>query len=130
MTLDHLYFCDGNEKKISWVIQDAETKFEQRRDHVENYLNKISKEQSKYIALHVGIFWAIGRFIIKNGDGVKIMLDLKSMYEHLTGKKQSHDHFIKSRVNFIKQIIVQRNLQAQFEIIEPSQNIATKLLSS
>jgi hypothetical protein len=128
--MNHLYFCDDNEKTISWVIQDDETKFEQTRDHVEIYLDKISKEQSKYIALHVGIFWAIDRFIIKNGDGVKIMLDLKSMYEHLTGKKQNHDHFIESRINFIKQIIEQRNLQVQFEIIEPSQNIATKLLSS
>ncbi|MBI1828437.1 MAG: hypothetical protein HY222_03395 [Thaumarchaeota archaeon] len=128
--MDHLYFCDGNEKMISWVIQDDETKFEQTRDHVEIYLDKISKEQSKYIALHVGIFWTVGRFIIKNGDAVKIMLDLKSMYEHLTGKKQNHDHFIESRINFIKQIIEQRNLQVQFEIIEPSQNIATRLLSS
>lgn len=127
--MDHLCYFDGNEKMISWVIQDGETKFEQTRDHVENYLDKISNEQSKYIALHVGIFWAIGRFIIKNGDIVKIMLDLKSMYEYLTGKKQCHDQFIESRINFIKQIIEQRDLQVQFEIIEPSQNIAAKLLS-
>jgi hypothetical protein len=128
--MDHLYYFDGDEKMISWIIQDGETKFEQTRDHAEIYLDKISKEQSKYIALHIGIFWAIGKFIIKNGDVVKIMLDLKSMYEHLTGKKQDHDHFIESRINFIKQIIEQRNLQVQFEIIEPSQNIATRLLSS
>ena len=128
--MDHLCYFDGNEKMISWVIQDDKTKFEQRRDHVENYLDKISNEQSKYVALHVGIFWATGRFIIKNGDTVKIMLDLKSMYEYLTGKKQNYDHFIESRIHFIKQIIEQRNLQVQFEIIEPSQNIATKLLSS
>lgn len=128
--MDHLCYFDGNEKMISWVIQDDKTKFEQTRDHVEYYLNKISNEQSKYIALHVGIFWAIGRFIIKNGDAVKIMLDLKSMYEDMTGKKQNHDHFIESRINFIKQIIEQRNLQVKFEMIKPSQNIATKLLSS
>ena len=128
--MDHHYYFDGNEKMISWVIQDGETKFEQSRDHVEIYLDKISIEQSKYIALHVGIFWAIGKFIIKNNDSVKIMLDQKSMYEYLTGKKQNHDHFIESRINFIKQIIEQRNLQVQFEIIEPSQNIATKLLPS
>ena len=128
--MDHLCYFDGNEKMISWVIQDDTTKFEQTRDHVEYYLNKISNEQSKYIALHVGIFWAIGRFIIKNGDAIKIMLDLKSMYEDMTGKKQNHDHFIESRINFIKQIIAQRNLQVKFEMIKPSQNIATKLLSS
>jgi len=128
--MEHLCYFDGNEKMISWVIQNAETKFEQIRDHVERYLDKISNERSKYIALHVGIFWAIGRFIIKNGDAVKIMLDLKSMYEQLTGKKQNHDHFIEARVNFIKMIIEQRNLLVQFEIIEPSQNIAAKLLTS
>jgi len=128
--MDHLCYFDGDKKMISWIIQDGETKFEQTRDHVEIYLDKISKEQSKYVALHVGIFWAIGKFIIKNGDTVKIMLDLKSMYEHLTGTKQNHDHFIESRINFIKKIIEQRNLQVQFEIIEPSQNIATRLLSS
>ena len=115
---------------ISWVIQDNETTHDQARDHVEEYLDKISIEQSKYIALHVGIFWAIGRFIIKNGDTIKVMCDLKSMYDHLTGKKQTLDHFIESRTNFIKQLIEQRNLQVQFEIIEPSQNIATRLLSS
>lgn len=128
--MDHRCYFDGNEKMISWVIQDNEAKFEQRRDHVENYLDKISNEQSKYIALHVGIFWAVGRFIIKNGDTVKIMLDQKSMYDHLTAKKQNSDPFIESRINFIKQIIVQRNLQVQFEIIEPSQNIARKLLTA
>ena len=128
--MDHFCYFDGNEKMISWVIVDGETKFEQIRDHIENYLDKISNEQSKYIALHVGIFWAIGKFIIKNGDTVKIMLDLKSMYEHLIGKKQNQDHFIASRINFIRQVITQRNLQIQFEIIEPSQNIAAKLLSS
>ena len=128
--MDHRCYFDGNEKMISWVIQDNETKFEQRRDHVENYLDKISIEQSKYIALHVGIFWAIGRFIIKNGDTVKIMLDQKSMYDHLTAKKQNSDPFIESRINFIKQIIAQRSLQVQFEIIEPSQNIARKLLTA
>ena len=115
---------------ISWVIQDNETKYDQTRDHVEEYLDKISIEQSKYIALHVGIFWAVGRFIIKNGDTVKVMCDLKSMYDHLIGKKETSDHFIESRTNFIRQLIGQRNLQVQFEIIKPSQNIARSLLSS
>jgi hypothetical protein len=127
--MNKLYF-DGNEKRISWIIEDDERKFEQMREHSEIYLDKVTREQSKYIALHVGIFWGIGRFIIKNEDPVKIMLDLKSMYEHLTGKNQDQDKFIRSRINFIKQIIEQRNLQVQFEIIDPSQNIATKLLSS
>jgi len=56
LTLDHHCYFDGNEKMISWVIQFDDTKFEQKRDHAEIYLDMISKEQSKYIALHVGLF--------------------------------------------------------------------------
>ena len=126
--MDKLYF-DGNEKRIAWIIENNETKFEQTREHSEIYFDKVTSVQSKYIALHVGIFWAIGRFVIKDGENVKIMVDLKSMYEHLTGKNQE-DRFIRSRINFIKQIIEKRSLQVEFEIIEPSQNIATRLLSS
>ena len=126
--MDKLYF-DGNEKRIAWIIENNETKFEQTREHSEIYFDKVTSVQSKYIALHVGIFWAIGRFIIKDGEDVKIMIDLNSMYEHLTGKNQE-DMFIRSRINFIKQIIEKRSLQVEFEIIEPSQNIATNLLSS
>ena len=107
--MDKLYF-DGNEKRIAWIIENNETKFEQTREHSEIYFDKVTSVQSKYIALHVGIFWAIGRFIIKDGEDVKIMIDLNSMYEHLTGKNQE-DMFIRSRINFIKQIIKQRNLQ-------------------
>src|SRR5437588_11919333 len=126
--MDKLYF-DGNEKRIAWIIENNETKFEKTREHSEIYFDKVTSVKSKYIALHVWIFWAIGRFIIKDGENVKIMVDLKSMYVHLTGKNQE-DRFIRSRINFIKQIIEKRSLQVEFEIIEPSQNIATNLLSS
>ncbi len=127
--MEHVYFFDGNQKRISWVIQNEKTSVEQYRDHAENYLDIVSIEQSKYIALHVGLFWSIGRFIIKNGDFVKIMLDSKSMYEHLSNNTANSDSFIKTRTKFIKQLIDQRKLVIKYELIKPEQNIAISALS-
>jgi len=127
--MEHVYFSDGNQKRISWVIQNEETDIEQHRDHAENYLDSVSVEQSKYIALHVGIFWCIGRFIIKNGDTVKIMLDSKSIYNHLSNNVICADSFIETRTSFIRQLIEQRKLVIKYELIKPEQNIATKALS-
>lgn len=127
--MDHVYFSDGNQKRISWVIQNEKTHVEQYREQVENYLDIVSVEQSKYIALHVGIFWCIGAFIIKNGDTVKIMLDSKTMYDYLSNSITSTDFFIEKRAGFIKQLIDQRKLVIKYELIEPGQNIAAKALS-
>jgi len=127
--MQHVYFCDGDQKRISWVIQNENSKVEQFRDQAEIYLDKVSNIQSKYIALHAGIFWCIGRFIIKNGDTVKVMLESKPMYEHLTGGTSS-DSFIDARTSFLNQLIQQRKLVVQYELIEQEQNIATRLLSS
>lgn len=128
--MNHRYFCDGNEKRISWIIQNNEAEIKQKRDHAMMYYNKVSIEQSKYIALHVGIFWSIGKFIIKNRDSVEIMLDLKSMHDHLTGSNHNQDKIIESKTNFIKQLIKQRNLQIQFVLIKTEQNLATKILTA
>ncbi|HSD04365.1 MAG TPA: hypothetical protein VLB45_01255 [Nitrosopumilaceae archaeon] len=128
--MDHVYFSDGTEKRISWVIQNNETQVEQYREQTDIYLDKVSIEQAKYIALHVGIFWGVGRFIIKNDDSVKVMVDSRSMFDRLVDKKTSSDPFIESRIGFIRQIIDQRKLVVKYELIEPQQNIATKVLSS
>ena len=73
------------QKKLAWVIQTGGFKeIEQNRTHAEMYKNKVTNIQSKYIALHVGLFWGIGVFIIKNGDHIKIKLDEKIMYNQLT----------------------------------------------
>lgn len=128
--MDHVYFSDGNEKRISWTIQNNNAVVEQYREQADIYLDKISVEQSKYIALHVGIFWCVGTFIIKNGDMVKIMLDSKTMFDHLANNNTVTDSFIISRTGFIKQLIEQRKLIIKYELIEPQHNIATKMLSS
>ena len=127
--MEHVFFCDGNQKQISWIIQSVDSNVEQFREQAEIYLDKVSVLQSKYIALHAGIFWCIGRFIIKNGDTIKVMLESKSMYEHLTGGTSS-DSFIDARASFLNQLIQQRKIVVRYELIEPEQNIATRLLSS
>ncbi len=82
--------------------------------------------QSKYIALHVGLFWGIGVFIIKNKDSIKIKLDEKIMYENFTLDKKIEDELIIKKIKFIRQLIKQRKLQIEFEKIDTDENLAIK----
>ena len=82
--MNHVFYLDGNAKKVSWGIQTEGTIVEQSREHVEIYKNKISNLQSKYVALHIGLFWGIGIFKIKNEDVVKIKLYEKIMFDQLS----------------------------------------------
>ncbi len=81
--MDHVFYSDGNAKKIAWIIQTNNSNIEQNREHVDIYKNKISNLQSKYVALHIGLFWGIGVFKIKNEDVVKIKLDDEIMFKQL-----------------------------------------------
>lgn len=99
---------------------------EQTRDHIEMYLDKITDEQSKYIALHVGIFWCIGTFRIKNEDSVNVMIDSKTMFEHLANGNLTSDEFIKNRTSFINQLINQRKLKINYKL--NVDNLAAKLI--
>ena len=127
--MDHSYYFDGDKKKISWTIETNGSSADQVRTHVEDYYEKISVEQSKYVAFHVGIFWGIGRFIIKNGDTINVMLDLRSIYDHLAENKMQSDPFVSNRSKFIQQLIDQRKLTVKYLLIEPHENRASKLLS-
>jgi len=124
--LYHAFYSDGNTKKISWVIQTNDSIVKQNRDHADIYKNKVTSLQSKYIALHVGLFWGIGIFIIKNEDVIKIKLDEKIMYDHLTSNVKIEDEFVEKRIQFIRQIIEQRKLKVEFEIIDLDKNLARK----
>ena len=128
--MEHIYFFDGDQKKISWTIENSKTRSDEHRTHAEYFYDIVTPEQSKYIALHVGIFWSIGRFIIKNGDTVKVMVDQKSMFDRLTKNEPTDDVFIERRVVFIDQIIKQRDLDVRYQLIDPTENKATKLLLS
>ena len=128
--MDHIFYFDGNAKKISWIIQTNDSVIDQSREHVEIYKNKISNLQSKYVALHIGLFWGIGVFKIKNGDVVKIKLDEKIMFDQLSTDLKIEDEFIANRIKFIKQLTTQRKLKIQFELIKQKDNLANKTLEA
>ena len=126
----HVFYSDGNTKKISWVIQTNDSIVKQKRDHADIYKNKVTSLQSKYIALHVGLFWGIGIFIIKNKDIVKIKLDEKIIYDHLTSNSKIGDEFVEKRIQFIRQLIEQRKLKIEFEMIDSDKNLARKYINA
>jgi len=128
--LNHVFYLDGNAKKVSWGIQTEGVIVEQSREHVEIYRDKISELQSKYVSLHIGLFWGIGVFIIKNKDHIKIKLDDKTMFEQLTTDKIIKDEFIEKRIKFINQLIIQRELNVEFEYIQQENNLAKKILDA
>ena len=90
------------------------------------YKGKVTNIQSKYIALHVGLFWGIGTFLIKNEDSVKIKLDEKTMYDQITSNLKIEDDMISKKIHFIKQLIAQRKLEVEFERIDVNDNLARK----
>ena len=124
--MEHVLFFDGNTKRISWVIQTNNSVIEQKREHADIYLGKVTNQQSKYMGLHVGLFWGIGTFIIKNQDVVKVAIDDNSIFEHLSTNQKSHDEFIEKRTCFIKQLIEQRKLKVHYELISADKNLAAK----
>ena len=95
--MQHIFYFDGDATKIFWEIKTEESTAKQSREHVDMYKNKVTDIQSKYIALHVGLFWGIGIFIIKNEDDITIKINDEKMYEYLTEKKEIQDEFIKKR---------------------------------
>ena len=127
--MKHIFYLYGNTEKISWVINTDNSTYKEYRDHIDMYKDKVTNLQSKYIALHVGLFWAIGVFVIKNEDTVNIRLDEKIMCEQLKSKIISKDSLIQKRIQFIKQLIKQRELKIEFEIIEENRNLAKKYIS-
>ena len=128
--MHHIFYLDGDAKRVSWIIQTENSLYEQSREHVDIYKDKISNLQSKYISLHIGLFWGIGIFKIKNEDNVKIKLDEKIMLEQLTNNLKIEDEFIKNRIKFISQLIAQRKLKVDFELIQQENNPAKKILSA
>lgn len=114
--MKHIIYAEGDKERISWTIHTNDSVIKQSREHVEIYKNKVTKVQSKYIAIHIGLFWAIGTFVIKNKDTVKIKLNEKIMYDHFMGYSKPKDDLIKNRLKFIRQIMAQRDLKVEFEL--------------
>lgn len=121
--MKHIFYLNGNTKKISWAILTGNSKVIQDRIHVKEYFDKINIAQSKYIALHVGLFWGIGTFLIKNEDEIIIKIEDKEMYEHLAHNKKISNEFIEKRWCFVKLLIAQRKLKVIFEQISNEENL-------
>lgn len=124
--MQHTFYSSGDSKTISWAIQTEDKIQEQTREHAEIYFDKVSILQSKYIALHVGLFWGIGVFILRNNDSIKIKLDDKTMHEQITSNSFVEDFLIEKRIQFIKQLIAQRKFDVEFELIDEKENLAKK----
>ena len=133
--MEHELFFDGTTKKYTWSIKTGNVIVDQTRVHPPAYLSggKLdvsNTEESKFIALHVGIYWGLGVFIIKDHDVVNVMCDSNEMYEILIKKIVTDNQLINDKIYFINQLTNHRNLKIKYQIIESEKNLATKNLSS
>ena len=124
--MEHIFYSVGDAEKISWAIKSNNILKIQSRDHIEEYKNKVTNIQSSFVALHVGLFWAIGVFIVKNEDTITIKLEDETMIRNLKSKLNTDDEFIKNRIRFINQLITQRKFKVEFQLIKPEENLARK----
>jgi len=132
--LEHELFFDGNLKEYSWSIKTGEEVVNQIREHPPAYLSggKLeikNKEESRFVALHVGIYWCLGVFIIKDFDKIHVMCDSKEMYEILIHQYKTENQIIDDKIHFINQLVGNRNLKLEYHLINPTKNIATEHLS-
>ena len=130
----HELFYDGNLKEYSWSIKTGKEIINQIREHPAAYLSggKLdikNKEESKFVALHVGIYWGLGVFIIKDFDKIHVMCDTKEMHEILIQQHKTQNQIIDDKIHFINQLVGHRNLKLEYHLIESAKNIATEHLS-
>ena len=133
--MEHELFFDGNLKEYSWSIKTGKEIVNQIREHPAAYLSggKLdikNKEESRFVALHVGIYWGLGVFIIKDFDTVNVMCDSKGMYEILLNSQKTDSQIINDKIHFINQLTNHRNLKINFRMMESETNLATEHLST
>ena len=132
--MEHELFFDGNLKEYSWSIKTGEEIVNQIREHPPAYLSggKLEindHEESRFVALHVGIYWGLGVFIVKDFDKIHVMCDSKEMYEILIQQYKTKNQIIDDKIHFINQLVGHRNLKLEYHLINPIKNIATEHLS-
>jgi len=132
--MEHELFFDGNLKEYSWSIKTEKEIINQIREHPAAYLSGgkldiIIKEDSIFVALHVGFYWGLGVFIIKDFDKIHVMCDTKEMYEILIQQHKTLNQIIDDKIHFINQLVGHRNLKLEYHLIEPTKNISTEHLS-
>ena len=131
--MEHDIFFDGNVKEYSWSIKTKDKVADQIREHPPAFrsggkLDIKNNEESRFVALHVGIYWGIGVNIIKDNDVINVMCDSKIMFEIMTGEEKIENDIINDKVYFINQLTNLRKLKLNYQLIESKENIATKHL--
>ena len=131
--MEHELFFDGNVKEYTWTIRTGEKVAEQIRTHPPAYLSggKLdvkATEESKFIALHIGIYWGLGVGVIKDNDQVNVMCDSKMVYETFTEGKKSDNQIINDKMHFINQLTELRKLKMKFQLIDAKENLSTRHL--
>jgi len=131
--MEHDIFFDGNVKEYSWSIKTNDKVVDQIREHPPAFrsggkLDIKNNEESRFVALHVGIYWGLGVNIIKDNDVVNVMCDSKIMFEIMTGAEKIDNDIINDKVYFINQLTNLRKLKLNYQLIESKENIATKHL--
>ena len=131
--MEHKLFLDGTRDKFSWIVQTGNQTSKEFRTHPPAYqsgykLDVKNDEQSKFIALHAGIYWSVGVYIIKDGDTVNVMCDSKKMYELLRTKRKTSDQIINDKIHFINLFIEQRKLVVNYHLIDSKKNLASELI--
>jgi len=132
--LEHELFFDGNLKEYSWSIKTGKEIINQIREHPAAYhsggiLDIKNIEDSRFVALHVGIYWGLGVFIIIDFDKIHVMCDSKEMYEILIQQHKTSNQIIDDKIHFINQLVGHRNLKLEYCLVDPTKNIATEHLS-
>ena len=131
--MKHTLFLDGTKTKISWIIQTGSNIRKEFRVHPPAYysgykLDVKNDDQSKFIALHVGLYWGIGVFEIKDGDMVDVMCDSKKMYDIMNSKEETTDQIINDKIHFTNLFIEQRKLIVNYYLIDSDKNPASELI--
>ena len=133
--MEHELYFDGTLTEYSWSIKTESKIVNQIREHPPAYLSggKLDvkdKQQSKCIAIHVGIYWGLGVFIIKDYDVVSVMCDSEEMHDLMTQNHKIDDQIINDKIHFINQLTEHRNLKINYKVIKSESNLATELLST
>ena len=131
--MEHKLFLDGTKDKISWIVQTGNQTSKEFRTHPPAYnsgykLDVKNDEQSKFIALHAGIYWSVGVYIIKDGDTVNVMCDSKKMYDILNSKDKTSDQIINDKIHFTNLFIEQRKLVVNYHLIGSDENPASEII--
>ena len=131
--MEHKLFLDGTRDKFSWIVQTGNQTSKEFRTRPAPYqsgykLDVKNDEQSKFIALHAGIYWSVGVYIIKDGDTVNVMCDSKKMYELLRIKRKTSDQIINEKIHFNNLFIEQRKLVVNYHLIGSDENPASEII--